>query len=288
MPVMGEALKISVIVPNYNHAPYLRQRLDSIFNQSYQNFEVIILDDNSSDNSRDIIEEFRSHRQVVQIIYNETNSGSTFKQWDKSIQLASGGLIWIAESDDWCEPGFLETLIKAFEENSNCVLAYVQSYAVNGEGEIFWQPPYDQPSRYMEGKEYIGQYLARSNSIFNASMALFRKETFYRASKDYTSFRFSGDWLFWTEIARQGDVFISDRLLNYFRSHDGDVSGKAYSSGLNYIEDLRVWKNLLETKLIDQGQYRDVVAEKYAEFQETQASFSAETRVEIERLFESA
>ena len=50
--------QVSVIVPNYNHAPYLRQRLDSIFNQNFQDFEVIILDDCSTDNSKEIIEEY--------------------------------------------------------------------------------------------------------------------------------------------------------------------------------------------------------------------------------------
>ena len=67
---------VSVIVPNYNHAPYLKQRIDSILNQTYQDFELILLDDCSSDMSRDIIESYRTNPHVSQIDYNDINSGT--------------------------------------------------------------------------------------------------------------------------------------------------------------------------------------------------------------------
>ena len=73
---------ISVIIPNYNHARYLEQRLDSVFNQTYPNFEVIILDDHSTDNSLEIINRYKDDPNLSQIIINDTNSGSVFKQWD--------------------------------------------------------------------------------------------------------------------------------------------------------------------------------------------------------------
>ena len=74
---------VSIIIPNYNHARYLKQRLESIFNQTYQNFEVIFLDDCSTDNSSDIIEQYKDNPHLSQIVVNETNSGSPFKQWNK-------------------------------------------------------------------------------------------------------------------------------------------------------------------------------------------------------------
>ena len=115
---------VSVIVPNYNHAPYLRQRLDSIFNQTYKNFEVIILDDCSTDNSKEIIEEYRNRPQFSHVVYNEINSGSPFKQWAKGFELAQGEYIWIAESDDWAELNFLEELITKAELFPNLTLLF--------------------------------------------------------------------------------------------------------------------------------------------------------------------
>src|ERR1700749_2948806 len=122
---------VSVIIPNYNHAQYLKQRIESVLGQTYTDFELIILDDCSTDNSREIIEAYRDHDKVSHLVFNKTNSGSTFNQWQKGIELAKGKYIWIAESDDWCEPTLLVTLVTALEDNESCVLAYVQSYVVN-------------------------------------------------------------------------------------------------------------------------------------------------------------
>jgi len=109
-------LTVSVIIPNYNHSKFLRKRINSVLDQTFQKFEVIILDDCSSDNSKEIIEEYRFNNKISHIVYNDINSGSTFKQWEKGIQLAIGDLIWIAESDDWCEPNFLSILVNAFSK----------------------------------------------------------------------------------------------------------------------------------------------------------------------------
>lgn len=84
---------VSVIIPNYNHALYLKQRIDSVLNQAFQAFELIILDDCSTDNSREIIEQYRDNPKVSQIIYNQENSGSVFKQWIKGIELCQGDYI---------------------------------------------------------------------------------------------------------------------------------------------------------------------------------------------------
>ena len=98
----------SVIIPNYNHALFLRQRIDSVLNQTYTDFEIILLDDHSPDNSREIMEEYRSNKKISHIVLNEKNSNSLLLQWKKGIALAKGDWIWIAESDDIADPGFLE------------------------------------------------------------------------------------------------------------------------------------------------------------------------------------
>ena len=79
---------VSVIIPNYNHAPYLRQRIDSVLQQDYQDFEVILLDDCSKDDSRQVLENYRDHPKVSHVVYNEQNTGNTFIQWERGINLA--------------------------------------------------------------------------------------------------------------------------------------------------------------------------------------------------------
>ncbi len=100
-------MKVSVNIPNYTHADYLEKRIESVLNQTYANFEVIILDDHSTDNSAAVINRYKEHRKVAHIVYNQINSTSTFKQWEKGVALADADHIWIAESDDYADENFL-------------------------------------------------------------------------------------------------------------------------------------------------------------------------------------
>src|SRR5512136_264482 len=102
--------RVSVIVPNFNHAPYLTWRIDTILGQTFPDLELLILDDGSTDRSRRIIEKYRG-RPRVSIQVNPVNSGSVFRQWEKGLSLAAGDYVWIAESDDWAAPTFLERLV---------------------------------------------------------------------------------------------------------------------------------------------------------------------------------
>lgn len=81
---------VSVIIPNYNHAQFLDERIQTVLNQTYQNFELIILDDKSTDNSLEVINKYKNDPHVSEIVVNEENSGSTFKQWHKGFELAKG------------------------------------------------------------------------------------------------------------------------------------------------------------------------------------------------------
>ncbi|MGV6829982.1 MAG: glycosyltransferase family 2 protein, partial [bacterium] len=128
--------KISIIVPNYNHEKYIEQRLFSIFNQTYQDFEVILLDDASTDKSPEILKSYEHHEKVQSLIINDSNSGSPFLQWQRGIQLSKGDLIWIAESDDYCELNFLEILVNQKSKNTN--LIYSQSTDVNELNEVIY------------------------------------------------------------------------------------------------------------------------------------------------------
>ncbi|MCW8968588.1 MAG: glycosyltransferase, partial [Flavobacteriales bacterium] len=71
---------ISIIIPNYNHALFLKKRLESVYNQTYPHFEVILLDDASTDNSIEILNTYKSHPKTAHLIVNTQNSGSPFKQ----------------------------------------------------------------------------------------------------------------------------------------------------------------------------------------------------------------
>lgn len=231
---------VSVIVPNYNHALFLRQRFDSIFNQTYQNFEVIILDDCSTDNSKEIIEEYRDRPQVSNIVYNESNSGFPFKQWAKGFDLAQGEYIWIAESDDWAELNFLEEMVLVLNQTPSLVLAFCESYWEYPEKKIRGNT-FKKDSFY-KGLDFIKKNQIFNNHIVNASSALFRKQALSNITNDYQFFKGSGDYLFWSLLCENGDIYYTTELLNHFRRAPASTTSRCMETGMTFIEDFKIYK----------------------------------------------
>ncbi|HEY6977056.1 MAG TPA: glycosyltransferase family 2 protein [Chitinophagaceae bacterium] len=266
-------MKVSVIVPNYNHEKFLKRRIESILTQTYEDFEIIILDDCSTDESREIIEFYRSNPKISEIIFNETNSGSVFRQWLKGLQIAKGELIWMAESDDWCENNFLEVLVNGIEKNPACVVAFSQSYCIGNNNEIKWQSRHPKPE-YIKGNFFFKERLVYGCTIFNASMAIFKKEAALRVPAELTKFKLCGDWFFWINIVRHGDVFISDKVLNYYRRADNSLTEKAYATGYNFIEELNMFQLIKAQKKERVSIINDSVFNRYNSFQRRKNKFS--------------
>lgn len=242
------SVHISVIVPNYNHAKYLDQRIQSILNQTYQDFELIILDDCSPDSGASVavIEKYRDNPHVSHIEYNDQNSGSTFKQWDKGIHLANGDLIWIAESDDFCKPTFLERLVAEFCRSKKLTLAYSLSQSVDAEGT---PTPYRRVHPWgttrLTGHNYVIRYMTMGNHCANASACLFKKSVYQKINKQFTTYKAGGDMLFWIEIAEQGNVAIVNQQLNFFRQHTQKVTPDSLRKGITSKEFRKTFDYIL-------------------------------------------
>jgi len=146
---------VSVIIPNYNHSKYLQQRIDSVLNQSFQDFELIILDDCSTDDSKQRIESYRRHPKLSQIVYNDQNSGSTFLQWDKGLRLAKGDYIWIAESDDLVELNFLHEAINVLKTNNKIGIFQSGSYLIDKDSKIIGQTSITTNVALISGQDFI-------------------------------------------------------------------------------------------------------------------------------------
>lgn len=226
--------RVGVIIPNYNHAKFLTERINSVLNQTYQDFDVYILDDKSLDNSKDIIEKYRNNPRVKQIIYNEANSGSSFIQWNRGILASDNDLIWIAESDDICDLHLLENLVEEFDYDENCVLAFSKSVYVDING-IPKEKSVSKETIRTKGLNFIQSNMYRSNTVKNASSTLFKRTAALNVGQEYTTYRGAGDWLFWVEIAKQGNIAWVRKPLNYFRQHE-NTTKRLYVNGTTFIE----------------------------------------------------
>lgn len=248
---------VSVIIPNYNHAKYLDLRIQSVLNQTYDNYEVIILDDKSPDNgaSVSVINKYRCNSKVSHIIINEENSGSTFKQWQKGFDFAKGDYIWIAESDDFCETNFLETLMTEALNHPSATLLFAKSQRVNSEGKMISPIESEKRgfiaeflhlsrTRLFDGRQFVLRYMAIGNGIPNASACILKKSVLRNIPQDYMDYKAAGDKLFWIYIALCGNVIRVETPLNYFRQHDNKVTPKKFYEGVTPREDYDIYCHL--------------------------------------------
>lgn len=243
--------KVSVVVPNYNHERFLRARIESVLNQSYKDFEVIILDDCSTDNSREIIQQYEDNPHVAHMVFNRENSGSPFKQWNKGVRLAQGQYIWIAESDDMADERFLEEVVPVLDANPNVgiIKCQTQIIDVNGEKKHVVEDKWSERGRNWEksiiinGKSDCIEQLLFGISIPNASGALFRKEIYIKAGYADETFKMAGDWMAWAKLLSLSDLAYVAKPLNFLREvHDNTARAKYVKSydGLFFLEDLKV------------------------------------------------
>ena len=117
-------VEVSVIIPNYNYARFLQQRIESVLAQTYTDYEIILLDDASTDDSVSILNHYSANPRVTHLEINSVNTGSPFAQWQKGISLSRGKYIWIAESDDAAECFFFGESCFCFESISSCFFLF--------------------------------------------------------------------------------------------------------------------------------------------------------------------
>lgn len=245
---------ISIIIPNYNHALYLKKRIDSILDQTYDNFELILLDDCSTDNSQEILLSYAECSKVSIIDFNKENSGSTFKQWEKGLKYAKGEYVWIAESDDYADLTFLEKTVELVMQHKNIAICYTGSHLVDAMG-IKLNKDWDKWSakeiknkiyEVYNGNSFIINNLIWKNDIYNASAVLFRRDIFYKINSQYANYKYCGDHLFWIELAQFGDIIKVYKKLNFFRQHSNKVSPKSEQIGLQFIEGFKIFDYIQE------------------------------------------
>ena len=243
---------ISVIVPNFNHAPFLRQRLETIYNQTYKNFEVILLDDASTDNSREILKDFYDrHKDNTRLILNEKNSGRVFCQWQKGIAAARGELIWIAESDDFSEENFLSNLAPAFADDS-IQIAFCRTEFVQDGQTIFTTEQYLADLLYFDwtknftvsAAKFVAKGFAIKNIIPNVSGVLFRKRKIF--PQLCFEMKLCSDWAFYLDIIKGGCVFYSPAATNFYRIHKESTSLKIQKEPRYFSEHEKIAEFIAE------------------------------------------
>jgi O-antigen biosynthesis protein len=243
--------RVSVVVPNFNYARYLGERLSSIAAQRFPIFEIIFLDDCSTDLSLAQAKTFfESCRIDYRLICNPENSGSVFRQWKKGVDLATGTHVWIAEADDVSNPDFLAEVMRGFD-TPGVVLSYCESRQIDESGAVLagnyldyvadidaekWTRPFVNA-----GEQEVAEALGIKNTIPNVSGVVFDRRHLKCVLDQHidhiSSYRIAGDWLAYLLLLRTGKLAFSPRALNDHRRHRQGMTIGGF--GANLIEEIR-------------------------------------------------
>lgn len=284
--------KVSVVIPNYNYENYIEERIDSILMQTYPIHELIILDDCSTDNSVNKIEEIiKKHPDVnIKFVKNEKNSGSVFSQWQKAFSLSTGDYVWIAEADDSCSHYFLENVMRGFE-SPNVILSYAESMRIDENNKIISSSCRDwmlavssvkwNKSYINSGINEIQNALAICNTIPNVSAVVFKKSNQVEIIEEAKKFKISGDWYIYYKLLSNGDIAYCSKSLNYFRKHSKSTS-TVVSRELEIRELLTIQSEIRKNCHLNSNQihkqsfrYGGIINETSNEFKEEVSSMIA-------------
>lgn len=211
--------RVSILMTCYNHLAYLPDAVASIRAQTMADYEVIVLDDGSSDGTRDWI---RDHCSDWQLVFHEENLG-TYGSLNRGLALAQGDFVAILNDDDVWIPQKLERQLELLAENPKVGLVHTNGDFIGPKGETLPGTPlgFDFPST-RTGDGVL--QLIYANKII-ASAVLARRECFDAGAFDPAYFG-SGDWDMWLRIAETWEIgYCNEKLTNY-RWHENNASKK--------------------------------------------------------------
>lgn len=225
---MNKSPKISVILPVYNCELYIKETIDSVLNQTFSDFELLIIDDCSTDKTVSIIKEYSDER--ICLIEKETNSGYT-DSLNFGISIANGEYIARMDGDDICLPERFAKQVAFLDKNSTIILCGTAiKFIGSSSGNLF----------YPQTNEEIKICLFSFLPTFAHPTVMGKKEIFkkYNYNKNFEP---AEDYELWTRFVQEGEAANLNEILLEYRVHSNQVSVTKKN-----IQDLNSYKSRLK------------------------------------------
>lgn len=215
---------VSVCVPAYNNGEFLAETLKSVLRQTYQDFEIVITDDCSTDDTVAVVRQFSDSR--IKFFANETNLGIG-RNWNRALSLASGKYLKVLCGDDLIYPDCLARQVAQLDSpaNQDVVLAVCGSEVIDPYNKVVLRRNPRFPTGRVAGSRVVKACVRwGTNLLGEPAVGMFRRETiqghtWFDASNPYTL-----DLGFWGELLKTGDVYIDSERLAGFRISGTSVS----------------------------------------------------------------
>jgi glycosyltransferase involved in cell wall biosynthesis len=221
---------VSVIVPVYNREDYVRETLDSILQQTYENIEVIVVNDGSTDNSLSIIEEFKGKYPEKFLIIDQENQGQV-RSRNNAIEKSSGEFIAFLDSDDLWLPNKLEMQIPLFVGDVG--LVYCAIYNIDADGQVIDTELCEQDIR-----GYIYPELLIKNRMTGGTVVLHR-DAIDKVGLFDVDFAAAENWDLWIRVSKYFSVDMVNEPLVKYRKHAGNMSKDSLLM-LNIIDSILI------------------------------------------------
>jgi glycosyltransferase involved in cell wall biosynthesis len=247
--------KVSVCLPTYNSGNnnFLETAINSILNQSFDDFELIIVDDFSTDNTREIIKSYLGRDRRIKYYENEMNLG-LFPNWNKCLNLTTGEYITILGQDDLMQPDNLLKKVAILEQYSQVGLVTSSVQIIDDYNNITTWEWANYPNSYvMNGQEWLMNTVGEANPICCPAV-MFRKSVLDKIGKQFDlNYDYTADLKMWVEIAKVSDLyFLTDFLINY-RWHETNTTHR-FTALKQVSENLQVWGEFLDDLLLSDYQ----------------------------------
>jgi glycosyltransferase involved in cell wall biosynthesis len=238
--------KVSVLIPSYNSALFLDETIQSVLNQTFQDYELIIIDDCSSDNTDEVVQKYL-HNEKIQYHKNEQNLGLA-GNWNKALAYAKGDYIKFLMSDDKFHPDLLKKFVDVMDQHPGVSL--VTSYREQFGAETEMNAP--EFTHLQKGEKIIYETLKDRNWIGEPTCVMFRRSNLWLGDFN-PEFLYYIDWEMWIRHLSIGDCYIIPETLSYFRVHEKQVSRMVMKNMLHYCETYHFYKRVkkLKSSIVD-------------------------------------
>lgn len=214
-------MKVSVIIPTYNCARYIAEAIDSVLNQTYQDFEIIVVDDGSTDNTKPIVDRYLTkYTEKIYYIFQK-NAGVAVAR-NTGIARAGGKYIALLDADDLWLPDALETMVKVLESDDSVGLVHANLKKITEDGKPLGT--FKREPQYLSGCIFEHLFLRKAHIFGNA--VLFRKECIDTVGLYDPNLSLLGceDRDLWLRIAKAYKIQHIDKTIAYYRMRQSGLS----------------------------------------------------------------
>lgn len=253
LTLMLTSPKVSVLIPTYNYAHVLDETIQCVLDQTFADFELIIVDDRSTDTTDAVVSKYLVDRRV-QYHKNDTNLGA-MGNWNQCLQYAKGEYIKYLCADDKLHPQMLEKYVPIMDVNPSVSIITCNKQEFGDSTRLLKIPE----RGLQQGKKMILATIRRYNWLGEPTLVMFRRRDVEKVGH-FRNYIWIIDWEMWIRLLAIGDCYIVPETLAYIRRHPNQVTKKVFKNLISRTEEYYLFKSLQQGKYnIDLSDKKSVV-----------------------------